>query len=111
MNLTIYNRSLIQTNYRPSILQLIVNSYFHTTVIGGKRQDTISSENNRRYVGEIVEVLVDSVSRHKGKKVVNSRTLSNKLVHFEGDESMIGKFMEVKIDRAGVYELYATKKD
>lgn len=74
-----------------------------------KLQDSISYENNLRYVDSTVTVLVDSLSKRKDKKTVNARTFSNKLVHFEGDESMIGKYISVKIDRAGVYELYATE--
>ena len=76
-----------------------------------KLQDTISYANNEKYVGSTVTVLVDSLSRRKEMNTVNARTYSNKLVHFEGDESMIGKYMNVKIERAGVYELYATQID
>jgi tRNA-2-methylthio-N6-dimethylallyladenosine synthase len=74
-----------------------------------KLQDKISLENNEKYVGSEHKVLVDSLSKRKGKHTVNARTFSNKLVHFDGDESMIGKYINVKIERAGVYELYATK--
>ena len=76
-----------------------------------KQQDEISLANNEKYVGKTVRVLVDSLSRRKNMNTVNARTYSNKLVHFEGDETMIGKYMSVKIERAGVYELYATKID
>lgn len=74
-----------------------------------KLQDKISLENNEKYVGSEHKVLVDSFSKRKGKHTVNARTFSNKLVHFDGDESMIGKYINVRIERAGVYELYATK--
>ena len=53
-------------------------------------------------------MLVDSLSKRKNMNTVNARTYGNKLVHFDGDESMIGKYMNVKIERVGVYELYAT---
>ena len=76
-----------------------------------KLQDEISKENNQKYVGSTVTVLVDSLSKRKDMNTVNARTYSNKLVHFEGDESMIGKYVSVKIERAGVYELYATKEN
>ena len=76
-----------------------------------KLQDEISLSNNEKYVGLSETVLVDSLSKRKNMNTVNARTYSNKLVHFEGDESMIGKYMSVKIERAGVYELYATKND
>lgn len=74
-----------------------------------KLQDKISLENNEKHVGSEHKVLVDSLSKRKGKHTVNARTFSNKLVHFDGDESMIGKYINVRIERAGVYELYATK--
>ena len=72
-------------------------------------QDEISLINNERHIGSVVTVLVDSLSKRKNMNTVNARTYGNKLVHFEGDESMIGKYMSVKIDRAGTYELYAKK--
>ena len=75
------------------------------------RHRRISFENNEKYVDSTVTVLVDSLSKRKNMNTVNARTFSNKLVHFEGDESMIGKYISVKIDRAGVYELYATQID
>ena len=73
-------------------------------------QDSISLKNNEKHVGENVTVLVDSLSKRKGMNTVNARTYSNKLVHFEGDETMIGKYIDVEIERAGVYELYAKQK-
>ena len=72
-----------------------------------KMQDEISLSNNEKHVGKVVTVLVDSLSKRKNMNTVNARTYGNKLVHFEGDKTMIGKYMSVKIDRAGVYELYA----
>ena len=74
-----------------------------------KLQDEISYKNNEKYIGSEVTVLVDSLSKRKNMNTVNARTFSNKLVHFDGDESMIGKYINVKIERAGVYELYATE--
>ena len=72
-----------------------------------KMQDDISLTNNEKHVGTIERVLVDSLSKRKDKSTVNARTYSNKLVHFDGDEDMIGKYVSVKIVRAGTYELYA----
>ena len=75
-----------------------------------RMQDEISLANNEKYVGSKMTVLVDSLSKRKNMNTVNARTYSNKLVHFEGDESMIGKYINVEIERAGVYELYAKTK-
>lgn len=76
-----------------------------------KMQDSISYANNEKYISLVMTVLVDSLSKRKDKNTVNARTYGNKLVHFEGDESMIGKYMQVKIDRVGIYELYADKNN
>ena len=73
-----------------------------------KMQDSISLKNNEKKVGKVYRVLVDSLSKRKDKSTVNARTSSNKLVHFEADESYIGQFVNVEITCAGVYELYAT---
>ena len=68
-------------------------------------QDTISLEKNTEYVGKCVRVLVDSTSRRAGFDTVSSRTDSNKLVHFPADKSLIGKFVNVMIEKAGAYDL------
>ena len=72
-------------------------------------QDVISLEKNKEYVGKEMRVLVDSLSRRREMKTVSARTAGNKLVHFNGDESMIGQFKTVKIESAGAFELYATE--
>jgi tRNA-2-methylthio-N6-dimethylallyladenosine synthase len=74
-------------------------------------QDEISYKNNEAYVGRTLTVLVDSMSKRKDMNTVNARTYSNKLVHLAADNTEIGKYINVKIERAGVYELYATKID
>ena len=68
-------------------------------------QDTISLEKNESYVGKRVRVLVDSVSRRPGFNTVSARTDTNKLVHLLGDETMIGTFRYVEIEKAGAFDL------
>lgn len=70
-------------------------------------QDSIAHENNDAYVGTVQRVLVDSISKRGDSTVYDARTLTNKLVHFKSDENHIGKFINVKITRAGAYDLYA----
>ncbi len=70
-------------------------------------QDDIAHENNEAYVGTIQRVLVDSISKRSDSSVYSARTLTNKLVHFESNENHIGKFIDVKITRAGAYDLFA----
>lgn len=71
-------------------------------------QDGISMKNNEEYLGKTVRVLVDSLSRREGFGTVCARTDSNKLVHFPADTDSIGKFMFVKIDKVGAYDLSGT---
>ena len=73
-------------------------------------QDAISKEKNMSYVGKTVRVLVDGESKRKRFTALNARTYSNKLVHFEGDASLIGSFAEVEITSADSYNLIGKLK-
>ena len=53
-------------------------------------------EINSTYLGMTEKVLVHSISKNDDE-VVSGRTSTNKLVHFKGNESMIGNFYNVKI--------------
>ena len=53
-------------------------------------------ENNNKYVGKIEKVLVEGESKNN-KELFTGRTDSNKVVIFEGDKSLIGKILNVKI--------------
>jgi len=70
-------------------------------------QDDIAHENNEAYVGSVQRVLVDSISKRGESTTYSARTLTNKLVHFDSDENHIGEFIDVKIIRAGAYDLFA----
>ena len=67
-----------------------------------KLQDQISLAKNTDMLGRTERVLVDSVSR---LGTLSARTSGNKLVHFEGDKSLIGSFVNVKIEKADAYNL------
>ncbi|MDY2794011.1 MAG: tRNA (N6-isopentenyl adenosine(37)-C2)-methylthiotransferase MiaB [Peptostreptococcus porci] len=57
----------------------------------------ISGEMNSKYMGEIVEVLVEGASK-KVSDIYSGKTRQNKTVNFSGgDESMIGKLVNVRI--------------
>lgn len=56
------------------------------------------------YVGNTYKVLVDSFSK-TDKEMLSGYTESNKLVHFKGDESLIGQIVEVKILESHTYSL------
>ena len=70
-------------------------------------QCNISREINELYVGRTERVLVDGFDVRDGKRIFNARTATNKLVHFETNECPIGEFVNVKIERAGAFDLFA----
>ncbi|MBQ3016736.1 MAG: tRNA (N6-isopentenyl adenosine(37)-C2)-methylthiotransferase MiaB [Clostridia bacterium] len=72
-------------------------------------QDIISYEMNQPYVGNVCRVLVESVSKRGGGDTYTARTGSNKLVHFKSDKNSIGNFINVKIEKAGAFDLFATE--
>ncbi len=59
---------------------------------------------NKRFVGELVKVLVDGKSI-KNPDILTGYTEHNKVVNFEGDESLIGKIVNVKIEKAFTWHL------
>ncbi len=60
------------------------------------RQNEITEEISKDYVGNIYEILVEGMQEKKNGYVVG-RTVSGRLVSAKGDESMIGEFKNVKI--------------
>lgn len=59
---------------------------------------------NKRFEGEIVEVLVESVSS-KNDKVLTGFTKHNKTVNFSGPKELIGKLVHVRIEKAYSWHL------
>ena len=53
-------------------------------------------ENNQKYVGTIQKVLVEGESKNN-RELLTGRTDSNKVVIFEGDKSLIGQMVNLKI--------------
>ncbi len=68
-------------------------------------QCDISLRKNKPYVGKEERVLVDSRDR-KDADCYIARTLTNKLVHFTADTNCVGEFKNVKISRAGAFDLF-----
>lgn len=64
----------------------------------------VSAEINHSYLGKEVEVLVEDVSKTNTEKLMG-RTRQSKLVNFEGDKSLIGKIIKVKIIEAKTFSL------
>lgn len=69
-----------------------------------KVQNEISKKKNDAYVGRIEEVLVDGVSK-TDKNMLSGRCDSSKIVNFAGDESLVGKYVKVRITESRTWSL------
>lgn len=69
-----------------------------------KVQNEISKKKNDAYVGRIEEVLVDGASK-TDKNMLTGRCDSSKIVNFAGDESLVGKYVKVKITESRTWSL------
>ncbi len=67
-------------------------------------QNEVNLEKNRAFVGKILEVLVEGYSK-TDKTRLTGRTESNRLVHFYGDESLVGTTVKVKITEGDIHSL------
>jgi tRNA-2-methylthio-N6-dimethylallyladenosine synthase len=64
----------------------------------------IALELNQKLIGETLEVLVEEVSKNN-PDVLTGRSRTNKLIHFKGEESLIGSIVNVKIDNVKTFTL------
>ena len=64
----------------------------------------IIEKNNQKYLNNVYDVLVDSVSKKKSN-VLTGRLNTNKIVNFNGSEKLIGQIVRVKIIRSCVHYL------
>ena len=67
------------------------------------------AENNQKYVGTVQKVLVEGTSKNNDK-MLTGRTDSNKVVIFEGDKSLIGNMVELKIVSEHMWYLKGERK-
>lgn len=67
-------------------------------------QNAISRKKNEAWVGRTVEVLVEGRS-HKDERQLSGRTRQNKLVVFDGDPTLIGKLVDVRVTDAQTWSL------
>ena len=68
-------------------------------------QTEISKEKNLEFKGKTVRALVEGKSKTDETRLT-ARTVSNRLVHFEGDESLTGEYVNLFIERAEPHALY-----
>ena len=59
----------------------------------------ISNEQTLKNVGKVMDVLVEGLNEHDNK-LVTGRLSNNSVVHFEGNEELIGKIVNVRLDEA-----------
>ena len=67
-------------------------------------QNEIALECNKPLEGKILKVLCDGASKND-ENVINGRTEGGKIVFFDGDLSMEGKFVNIKIERGDTFAL------
>lgn len=63
-------------------------------------------KSNEKFVGKILNVLIESKTEKDGKVILNSRAGNNKIVHFEDETKNVGDFVDVKITKAQTWCLY-----
>ena len=68
-------------------------------------EEPIAEEINRAFVGKTVRVLCEGESK-TNKEKLTGRTEGNKIVLFDGDASLEGKFVNVKITDSAAFALY-----
>lgn len=66
-------------------------------------QNQISEEKHRNYIGKTVRVLLDGKDREDG--ILTGRTSGGRLVRTAGNDSIIGRFAEVKITECNTWAL------
>ncbi len=74
-------------------------------------QNAITFELNREMIGRRVEILVDGTTGKTGEEnglpQLSARTACDRIVVFNGDPSLIGRFIEVEIESAAPFTLFA----
>ena len=72
-------------------------------------QDGISLERSKHLLGTEQRILTDSEEIRDGERVFTGRTPTNKPVHFTAKNAEIGKFINIKIEKCGAFELYGSE--
>lgn len=68
-------------------------------------QDEISQERNKRFEGKKLRILCEGLSK-TDKSVLTGRGDLPRPIHFTGDASLIGEWVDVEITRADKYNLF-----
>ena len=62
-------------------------------------------KSNEKCVGRVFEILVESYEEKNGDIILAGRAENNKIVHFKGDKSLVGQFVDVEITSASTWHL------
>jgi tRNA-2-methylthio-N6-dimethylallyladenosine synthase len=73
-------------------------------------QNELLAEKNEAYVGKTLRVLVEGASKTNEAKL-SARTEGNRIVLFDGDESLTGEFVNVKITKSSPFALLGEMED
>ena len=73
-------------------------------------QNRISNEKHREYIGTVQRCLVDGEGDDP-RNSLNARTPGNRLVHFNGDVSLIGQYVDLKITDCSTWALFGELTD
>jgi tRNA-2-methylthio-N6-dimethylallyladenosine synthase len=68
-----------------------------------EHQKQIQLSNNQEYLGRVMEILVDAEARSRFN--LSGRTSNNKIVNFNGPESLMGQIIQVEITGFGANSL------
>ena len=64
-----------------------------------------SLKSNKKCIGKVFEVLVESYEEKYNNIILAGRARNNKIVHFAGDKTLVGEFINVKITGASTWHL------
>lgn len=62
-----------------------------------------TQRSNEKYIGKVLEILVDKVKEQDGIKIISGKSRNEKVVHAQGDESMIGTLVNVLVKEAAIW--------
>ena len=88
-------------NMEDQVPEALVKERFNKIL---EAMDIVSLKNSEKHVGNTYELLVEEVN-HKKTNWVSGRLNDNHLVHVQGDASLIGTFVDVKITGSKTYYL------
>ncbi|MBR1884469.1 MAG: tRNA (N6-isopentenyl adenosine(37)-C2)-methylthiotransferase MiaB [Clostridia bacterium] len=69
-----------------------------------KKFEEITNEKNEKMIGQVYEILIEGKSK-TNDKLYTGRTLNNKVVIFDADETLVGKIVNVEIIKNNLWYL------